>query len=81
MDKHKAALEYVYSMMVVDKDLKVLHTNRFNPRFDGEEMKKNTKSIMGRVFSRFTPNWTPMRVQCWNVSKMEKPFIEIANCL
>ena len=55
MNKPKSDIEYVDSMMVVDKNLKVLHTNRFNPRFDADEMKNEYKEYYGKGFFEIYP--------------------------
>lgn len=73
MNKLKTDLDYVDSMMVVDKNLKVLHTNRFNPRFDDDEMKNEYNDYYGKYYFQIYPDIDPdesTMVECLKTGKI-----------
>ncbi|MFT5871225.1 MAG: arginine utilization regulatory protein [Clostridium sp.] len=60
MDKsNKSVLDYVDSMMVVDKNLKVLHTNRFNPRFHNGLMNNEYIEYINKSYFEVYPELDP----------------------
>lgn len=55
MKKQTKTIDYVDSMMVVDKNLNVIHTNRYNPRFDEEKMKNEYDDYHGKKYYEVYP--------------------------
>lgn len=55
MKKQMKTISYVDSMMVVDKNLNVIHTNRYNPRFDQEKMKNEYDDYHGKKYYEVYP--------------------------
>ena len=69
----KIVLDYVDSMMVVDKNLNVLHTNRFNPRFDNGLMNNEYIGYFNKryfeIYPELDPNESTM-VECLKNGKI-----------
>lgn len=59
MKKLTETISYVDSMMVVDKNLNVVHTNRFNPRYDREKMKNDYEDYHGKKYFEVYPHLAP----------------------
>ena len=60
MDKSmKSVLNYVDSMMVVDKNLNILHTNRFNPRFHNGLMNNEYIGYINKRYFEVYPELDP----------------------
>jgi arginine utilization regulatory protein len=59
MKKKTETISYVDSMMVVDKNLNVIHTNRFNPRYDREKMKNEYADYHDKKYYEVYPDLVP----------------------
>ncbi len=56
MNKPTKTISYVDSMIIVDKYLNVIHTNRYNPRFDKEKMKNEYEDYHGKKYYEVYPH-------------------------
>lgn len=55
-NKNDKFLDYIDSMMVLDKNLNVIHTNRYNPRFDLEGMHNEYEDYNGKSYFEIYPD-------------------------
>lgn len=55
MKDQSIALNYVDSMMVVDNNLNVIHTNRFNPRYDKDKLKNEYDDYHNKKYYEVYP--------------------------
>lgn len=74
MDKSiKNILDYVDSMMVIDKNFKVLHSNRFNPRFKNNLMENEYLEYLNKRYFEVYPELDPEEstmVECLKSGKI-----------
>ncbi len=73
MNKQRPVLDYVDSIMVVDKNFNIIHTSRANPRFGNNEMVNEYNQYYHKRFFEVYPNLDPKEstmVECLKTGKI-----------